>query len=115
MTLPEIPDEAVRAANAVPFEPTLERALAAAWPHLYAAALRHAAERGGVDPCNGDCARCATWETRLFRLAEEAKPHISAERISPEVAEGIRRIVDAPVGSVDVPVRYESDDEVATP
>ena len=48
MTLPDIPDEAV-ALVAEQYPPHLrvpaERALAAVWPHLYAAALRHAAER----------------------------------------------------------------------
>ena len=43
--LPPIPDEAVRAAyDEIRLGSDTEDILAAAWPHLYAAALRHAAD-----------------------------------------------------------------------
>lgn len=42
MSLPEIPEDAVRAAAGTHGS---WNALEAAWPHLYAAALRHAAEQ----------------------------------------------------------------------
>ena len=55
MSLPEIPEEAIDAMRArwswTPRESHVE-VLAAVWPHLYAAALRHAAEHLG-DPIPG--------------------------------------------------------------
>jgi hypothetical protein len=62
MTLPEIPDEAWHAMRApVPGLTGLE----SAWPHLYAAALRHAA----------DDERMADSQAVLLRhMADEASP-----------------------------------------
>ena len=72
MSLPAIPDEALRAADEIDNEVWWisrhnEEALAAAWPHLYAAALRHAADHAAPDDY-------AHWRTELRRLADDAAP-----------------------------------------
>jgi hypothetical protein len=77
MSLPPIPDEALRAAHVALWEgdgddhqdcaPDGEAtaALEASWPHLYRTALRHAADI--VDDCNGFAST-----GMLRRLADEA-------------------------------------------
>lgn len=66
--LPEIPDEATQAADAAAERSApggryvIDAALAAAWPHLYAAALRHAA--GKIEPTG--------WAEYLRDMADEA-------------------------------------------
>ena len=73
MTLPEIPEEAVQAVlrtflpeGRMDFEEAegewAREDLTAAWPHLYAAALRHAAER--IDKPS----------TRIVLVGEDAQP-----------------------------------------
>ncbi len=61
--LPPIPDEALHLMNPT-VQPDARRALHAAWPHLYAAALRHAA----------DLIHDGYGTSGLRRLADEATP-----------------------------------------
>lgn len=66
MSLPEIPEDAVRAAAGTHGS---WNALTAAWPHLYAAALRHAA---GLPRFSGACVARGRISDALRRLADEA-------------------------------------------
>lgn len=89
MTLPDIPDGAVDAAVLAWFydhriHPDQMRAearegLSAVWPHLYAAALRHAADEidkpiTRLDRHPGRAARWVSPGEALRRLADEAVP-----------------------------------------
>jgi hypothetical protein len=62
--LPEIPDEVYRMSERWDYHSNAAHAIEEAWPHLYAAALRHAA----------DLVHDPDAELVLLRLAEEVTP-----------------------------------------
>jgi hypothetical protein len=71
--LPEIPAEAYEAATAGAYSGGADEMLAAAWPHLYAAALRHAADEVPFMAADFDA---TDW---LRRMADEADHLVEVE------------------------------------
>lgn len=88
MTVPEIPDEALERAALSAFGTLtgyrfVQAAVTAAWPHMYAATLRHAADRldpevlmdeFGINPSAGGGNFVAASRALLRRMADEATP-----------------------------------------
>lgn len=72
MTFPEIPDEAYSAA-CVEMDGEIGRALHRAWPFLYAAALRHAADEI-EDWESGEPLHDSPAVRYIRRMADEATP-----------------------------------------